>query len=116
VRSLHLHRQAVQPRLVSRSVGCPPPHVERQALAFGKYMFKPVPATSWPELVARRGRRRTYDTSHQVKKSVFSKTRLHILSRFQIVTVEVTLVAKRSSMLVIMREVSGSIPTVMHNF
>ena len=93
VRSLHLHRQAVQPRLVSRSVGCPPPHVERQALAFGKYMLKPVPATSWPELVARRGRRRTYDTSHQVKKSVVSEKTIHIPSRFNIETEEVMFVA-----------------------
>ncbi len=66
--------------------------------------------------LARRGRRRTFDTNQQVKKSVFSKARSHIPSRFQIVTVEVTLVAKQSSMLVSMREVSGSIPTFMHNF
>jgi hypothetical protein len=49
-----------------------PNHVARQALAFKRYMLKPGQATSWPERVARQGRRRTFDTSHQVKKSVVS--------------------------------------------
>ena len=62
-------------------------------MAFGRYMLKPGPATSWPERVARRGRRRTFDTSHQVKKSVVSEKTIHIPSRFKIETEEVTLVA-----------------------
>ena len=36
VRSLHLHRQAVQPRLVSRSGGRPPPHQCYQILSRGR--------------------------------------------------------------------------------
>jgi hypothetical protein len=56
-------------------------------------MLKPGPVTSWPERVARRGRRRTFDTSHQVKKSVVSEKTIHIPSRFNIETEEVMLVA-----------------------
>ncbi len=79
--SLHLHWQAVQLQLVSRSGGSPPPHqcykillrgFGFRALAFGRYMLKPGQVTSWPERVARRGRRRTFDTSHQVTQSVVS--------------------------------------------
>jgi hypothetical protein len=36
VRSLHLHRQAVQPRLVSRSGGRPPPHQSFQIMPRGR--------------------------------------------------------------------------------
>jgi hypothetical protein len=67
--------------------------VARQALAFGRYMLKPGQVTSWPERVARRGRRRTFDTSHQLKKSVVSEKIIHIPSRFNIETEEVMLVA-----------------------
>ena len=66
-----------------------PNHVARQALAFKRYMLKPGPATSWPERVARRGRRRTFN-------SVVSKKTIHIPSRFNIETEEVSLVALTS--------------------
>ncbi len=55
--------------------------VARQALAFWRYMLKPWPSTSWPELVARRGLRQTFDTSHQVTQSVVSEKKRLTQSR-----------------------------------
>jgi hypothetical protein len=43
--------------------------------------------------LARRGRRRTFDTNQQVKKSVVSEKTIHIPSRFNIGTEEATLIA-----------------------
>ncbi len=86
-RGLFLARAAVR-RHISATKSC-----RKAGLGFGRYILKPGPAMSWPERVARRGRRRTFDTSHQVKKSVVSKKTIHIPSRFNIETEEAPLVA-----------------------
>ena len=62
------------------SGGSPPPHQCYKILSRGRPWLsggicqsQGRPATSLPERVARQGRRRTFDTSHQVTQSVVSK-------------------------------------------